>query len=59
LVTPRGLDETEPRSGSFLESIELHEDRYVGLLEKLIGETVHLQNNPAEVSRRCGVWAGG
>lgn len=38
--------------GSFLKSIELNEDRYVGLLGKLMGEVEHLQNNPAQVRAR-------
>jgi len=33
---------------SFLNSLEMDEERYVGLLEKLIGESEHLQNNPAQ-----------
>ena len=31
-----------------LENIELNEDRFLGLLEKLIGVAEHLQNNPAQ-----------
>ena len=30
--------------------MEMDEERYLGLLAKLIGEAEHLQNNPAQVS---------
>jgi len=32
----------------FLSSLEMNTPRFLNLLEKLIGETVHLQNNPAQ-----------
>jgi acetylornithine deacetylase len=35
-------------SGVDLESLTLNEDRYVGLLTKLIGEVKYLQNSPAQ-----------
>jgi hypothetical protein len=30
----------------------MNEERFLNLLDKLIAETEHLQNNPAEVSER-------
>ncbi len=36
-------------SRSFLEGMEMNEERYLGLLAQLIGEAEHLQNNPAQV----------
>ena len=32
-----------------MESMELSEDMFVGVLGKLIGEAKHLQNNPPEL----------
>jgi hypothetical protein len=32
---------------SFLDSFQLNEDRFLGLLEKLINESKFLQNNPS------------
>jgi hypothetical protein len=32
---------------SFLDSFQLNEGRFLALLEKLINESEHLQNNPA------------
>lgn len=45
--------------GSFLEGVEMDEERYLGLLAKLIGEAEHLQNNPAQVSVWSNACAGG
>jgi hypothetical protein len=33
---------------NILNSIVMNDDRFLSLLEKLIGESVHLQNNPAQ-----------
>lgn len=43
---------TNTASRSFLEGVEMDEERYLGLLAKLIGEAEHLQNNPAQVRAR-------
>jgi hypothetical protein len=32
-----------------LKNIEMNEERYLGILAKLMGEVEHLQNNPAQV----------
>lgn len=40
-----------PCMRSFLEGMEMNEERYLALLAKLIGEAEHLQNNPAQASR--------
>ena len=34
--------------GDSLAPIEMNEERFLSLLEKLIGESVHLQNNPSQ-----------
>lgn len=36
-----------------LSSVEIDEDRFVGLLTKLIDNVATLQNNPTQVSSRC------
>ncbi len=33
---------------TFLEGIEMNEERFIGLLTNLVGESRHLQNNPAQ-----------
>jgi hypothetical protein len=38
------------RMSSILAGIELNEERFLALLTKLIGESQHLQNNPAQGS---------
>ena len=33
---------------NILNSIVMNDDRFLSLLDKLIGESIHLQNNPAQ-----------
>lgn len=33
---------------TFLEGIEMNEERFISLLRNLVGESRHLQNNPAQ-----------
>jgi acetylornithine deacetylase len=35
-------------SSNFLSTVELNKERFLGLLEKLLNESIHLQNSPAQ-----------